>query len=54
MAARNHALSANATIALAAVPDRMSHIIRVVGLDQVFSTHLTAEDAEAAWRPTPG
>ncbi|MFJ6820745.1 STAS domain-containing protein [Streptomyces niveus] len=54
IAARNHALSANATIALAAVPDRMSHIIRVVGLDQVFPTHLTAEDAEAAWHPTPG
>ncbi|AQU70074.1 STAS domain-containing protein [Streptomyces niveus] len=54
IAARNHTLSANATIALAAVPDRMSRIIRVVGLDQLFPTHLTAHDAETAWHPTPG
>ncbi|MFJ7419078.1 STAS domain-containing protein [Streptomyces uncialis] len=53
LAARNHALAAQATIALAAVPDRVSRIFRIVGLDQVFPTHPTAEDAEAAWRPTP-
>ncbi|MFD6888526.1 STAS domain-containing protein [Streptomyces sp. NPDC059957] len=52
IAARNHALAARATIALAAVPDRVSRIFRVVGLDRVFATHPTAEAAEAAWRPT--
>ncbi|MEU0117560.1 STAS domain-containing protein [Streptomyces bobili] len=54
IAARNHALAANATIALVAVPDRVSRIFRLVGLDQVFPTHLTAQDAEAAWYPTAG
>lgn len=52
--ARNHALAANASIVLAAVPDRVSRIFRIVGLDQVFSTYPTAQDAEAAWRPPVG
>ncbi|WP_330172349.1 STAS domain-containing protein [Streptomyces sp. NBC_01498] len=52
LAARNHALAADATIALAAVPDRVSRIFRIVGLEHVFPTHPTAQDAEAAWRPT--
>ncbi|MFJ3582935.1 STAS domain-containing protein [Streptomyces sp. NPDC090127] len=51
IAARNHALAAHATIALAAVPDRVSRIFRIVGLDQVFPTHPSTEAAEAAWRP---
>ncbi|MFS8204160.1 STAS domain-containing protein [Streptomyces sp. CWNU-52B] len=54
IAARNHALAAGATIALAAVPDRVSRIFRIVGLDQVFPSHPTAEAAEAAWHPTSG
>ncbi|MFD4033270.1 STAS domain-containing protein [Streptomyces sp. NPDC058637] len=54
IAARNHALAANATIVLAAVPDRVSRIFRVVGLDQVFPVHPTVEAAEAAWHPTAG
>jgi anti-anti-sigma factor len=51
IAARNHALAADATIALAAVPERVIRIFRIVGLDQVFVTHPTAQAAEAAWRP---
>lgn len=53
IAARNHALAARATIALAAVPDQVGRIFSMVGLDQVFPTHPTAQDAEAAWCPTP-
>ncbi|MEV6618400.1 STAS domain-containing protein [Streptomyces sp. NPDC051051] len=52
IAARNHALATNATIALVTVPDHVSRIFRLVGLEQVFPTHLTAQDAEAAWRAT--
>ncbi|MFJ6086757.1 STAS domain-containing protein [Streptomyces sp. NPDC092369] len=51
IAARNHALAADATIALAAVPERVTRIFRMVGLEQVFATHPTAQAAEAAWRP---
>ncbi|MGW6062045.1 STAS domain-containing protein [Streptomyces sp. NPDC055189] len=49
LAARNHALSARAGIALAAVPRRISRIFDAVGLGQVFPTHLTAQAAETAW-----
>ncbi|WP_221353630.1 STAS domain-containing protein [Streptomyces beigongshangae] len=52
IAARNHALAAGAGIALAAVPEHVSRIFRVVGLDQVFPAHPTARAAEAAWRST--
>lgn len=51
LAARNHALAARAGIALAAVPDRVSRIFQMVGLDQVFPIHPTAQAAEAAWTP---
>ncbi|MFD3546953.1 STAS domain-containing protein [Streptomyces sp. NPDC058655] len=51
IAARNHALAAGAQIVLAAVPERVSRIFRIVGLDQVFPTHPTAADAENAWPP---
>ncbi|MFF3323563.1 STAS domain-containing protein [Streptomyces sp. NPDC002889] len=51
IAARNHALEAQADIALAAVPDRVNRIIGITGLDQVFPTHPTAHAAEAAWTP---
>ncbi|WP_030728098.1 STAS domain-containing protein [Streptomyces sp. NRRL S-237] len=51
IAARNHALAAHASIALAAVPDRVGRILRIVGLDQVFPVHPTAQAAEAAWTP---
>ncbi|MFE1024579.1 STAS domain-containing protein [Streptomyces sp. NPDC058818] len=54
IAARNHALAAGASITLAAVPDRVSRVFRIVGLAQVFPTHPTAAAAEAAWRPTGG
>ncbi|MGC5562365.1 STAS domain-containing protein [Streptomyces sp. FR-108] len=51
IAARNHALAAGAGIALAAVPDSVSRIFRIVGLDQVFPLHPTVLAAETAWRP---
>lgn len=51
IAARNHAIAAHAHIALAAVPERVTRVFRIVGLHQVFPTHPTAQDAEAAWRP---
>jgi anti-sigma B factor antagonist len=53
IAARNHALTARAGIALAAVPDRVVRIFRIVGLDQVFPTHRTAQDAADAWTQSP-
>ncbi|QLJ02566.1 STAS domain-containing protein [Streptomyces sp. NEAU-sy36] len=37
IAARNHALAAQADIALAAVPDHTMRILRIVGLDQIFT-----------------
>ncbi|MFD8611629.1 STAS domain-containing protein [Streptomyces sp. NPDC059631] len=51
IAARNHALEAGADIALAAVPERVRRIFRIVGLDQVFTTHPTVQEATAAWTP---
>ncbi|WP_181764206.1 STAS domain-containing protein [Streptomyces albidus (ex Kaewkla and Franco 2022)] len=51
IAARNHARAADASIALASVPNCVSRIFRRVGLEQVFTTHPTAQAAEAAWRP---
>lgn len=49
---RNHAQAAGALIALAAIPDYISRILRVVGLEHTFLTHPTAEAAEAAWHST--
>ncbi|MFE3828220.1 STAS domain-containing protein [Streptomyces sp. NPDC059092] len=54
IAARNHALASGAAIALAAVPDRVRRIFRLVGLEPVFPTHPTARAAEDAWPPTAG
>ncbi|MYR57809.1 STAS domain-containing protein, partial [Streptomyces sp. SID625] len=51
IAARNHALEAGADIALAAVPERVRRIFRIVGLDQVLTTHPTVQEATAAWTP---
>ncbi|MGW5624543.1 STAS domain-containing protein [Streptomyces olivaceus] len=48
--ARNHALAADAAIALAAVPDHLDRILRNVGLDRVFANHRTSQDAEDAWQ----
>lgn len=53
IAARNHALTADAAIALAAVPERVTRVFRVIGLDSVFPTHPTAQDAEDAWSTAP-
>lgn len=52
IAARNVALAAHSTIVLAAVPERVGRIFGVVGLDQVFPSHPTAQAAEAAWTPS--
>ncbi|WP_307797824.1 STAS domain-containing protein [Streptomyces laculatispora] len=51
LAARNHALAARATIALIAVPDRVRRIFSIVGLEQVFPTYPTVQEAAAAWTP---
>ncbi|WP_079403555.1 STAS domain-containing protein [Streptomyces sp. 3211] len=45
IAARNHAQSAGADIALAAVPANTLRVLRVVGLDQVFPLHPAVESA---------
>ncbi|MFJ8197138.1 STAS domain-containing protein [Streptomyces sp. NPDC096152] len=51
LAARNHALAVQAGIALAAVPGHLIRVFSIVGLDQVFPAHPTAQAAEAAWTP---
>lgn len=48
IAARNHAQSAGADIALAAVPANTLRVLRVVGLDQVFALHPDTESAIGA------
>ncbi|MDP9950863.1 MULTISPECIES: STAS domain-containing protein [Streptomyces] len=50
IAARNHALAADAAIALAAIPERLARILGITGLGPVFPSHPTAQDAEHAWR----
>jgi anti-anti-sigma factor len=47
--ARNHALAARADIVLAAVPERIARVFRIVGLDQVFSTYPSVQEAARAW-----
>lgn len=54
IAARNHALAADAAIALTAVPERVKRIFSTVGLDGVFAVHPTLRAAEAAWSPRTG
>ncbi|MFJ4922910.1 STAS domain-containing protein [Streptomyces sp. NPDC088725] len=54
IAARNRALKAEAGIALAAVPDRVVRVFRIVGLEQVFPAHPTVQDAADAWRGAAG
>ncbi|MGW7431478.1 STAS domain-containing protein [Streptomyces sp. NPDC054861] len=48
IAARNHALAAQAEMALAAVPANTLRILRIVGLDQVFTLYA---ETDAATRP---
>ncbi|WP_411104934.1 STAS domain-containing protein [Streptomyces sp. cmx-4-9] len=48
IAARNHARSAAADIALAAVPANTLRVLRVIGLDQVFPIHPDAASATGA------
>ncbi|MFD9479639.1 STAS domain-containing protein [Streptomyces nojiriensis] len=45
--ARNHAVAAQADIALAAVPDNTIRILRIVGLDRVFTIHPDVDTATA-------
>ncbi|MFF7203340.1 MULTISPECIES: STAS domain-containing protein [unclassified Streptomyces] len=49
LAARNHVLAAQAAMALSAVPDGVQRVFRILGLDQVFVTYPTVEEAVAAW-----
>ncbi|MCX4546041.1 STAS domain-containing protein [Streptomyces sp. NBC_01565] len=54
--ARNHAAAAKADIALAAVPDNTIRILRIVGLDRVFTLHPdvdTATTHRPTTRPSP-
>ncbi|MEI7032113.1 STAS domain-containing protein [Streptomyces pratensis] len=51
VAARNRASAAEAAVVLAAVPAHVSRVFRIVGLDRVFTSCPTAQDAEAARRP---
>ncbi|MFF0000580.1 STAS domain-containing protein [Streptomyces avermitilis] len=48
IAARNLAHAAQADIALAAVPDHILRVLRIVGLDQIFPLH---PDSDAATQP---
>ncbi|MFF8264174.1 STAS domain-containing protein [Streptomyces virginiae] len=48
IAARNHARSAGADIALAAVPANTRRVLGVVGLDQLFPLHPDTESAAGA------
>ncbi|MER5296889.1 STAS domain-containing protein [Streptomyces pharetrae] len=48
IAARNHALAAQADFALAAVPDHTLRVLRIVGLDQILTFH---PDSDTATRP---
>ncbi|MES4891356.1 STAS domain-containing protein [Streptomyces sp. NPDC096012] len=48
IAAHNHAQAAQADLALAAVPAHTLRILRIVGLDQVFTVH---PDSDTATQP---
>ncbi|MFF7275199.1 STAS domain-containing protein [Streptomyces griseorubiginosus] len=48
LAARSRAETVQADIALAAVPPNMLRVLRIVGLDQIFTIH---PDSETATRP---
>lgn len=49
VAARTHALVADASIALTCVPSHLVQALRVVGLDQIFPIHATTSEAIAVW-----
>lgn len=48
LVARNLAIEQGGDIALAAVPDNTARILRIVGLDRVFTIHPDASAATAA------
>ncbi|MFE7767777.1 STAS domain-containing protein [Streptomyces sp. NPDC057438] len=48
LAARSHALAAQADVALAAVPPHTLRVLRIVGLDQIFPLY---PDIQSATRP---
>jgi anti-sigma B factor antagonist len=50
LAARNLVIEQSSDIALASVPDNTARILRIIGLDRVFTIH---PDASAATAPTP-
>ena len=49
IAARNRALSVDAGIALAAVPERIARTFRLIGLSDLFPTYPSVHEAAAAW-----
>ncbi|MFC4948172.1 STAS domain-containing protein [Pseudonocardia sp. GCM10023141] len=52
VAARNIAVAAGAGIALAGVPQRISRVLRIMGLEQIISLFPTLTTAVDAWTPT--
>ncbi|MFD3441659.1 STAS domain-containing protein [Streptomyces sp. NPDC058685] len=51
VAARNRALAADVIFVLTAVPERVDRIFRITGLEQVFFTCTSAQEADRAWIP---
>ncbi|MGW6746137.1 STAS domain-containing protein [Streptomyces sp. NPDC055025] len=49
VAARNHALSHEAHIALAAVPTTVARVFDITGLTKVLPTYPTSQDATDQW-----
>lgn len=54
IAARNQAVAADATIALAEVPEAVGRVLGISGLNGIFPVHSTVEAAQAAWPPRTG
>ncbi|WP_406007395.1 STAS domain-containing protein [Streptomyces sp. NBC_00637] len=52
IAARHHTHAAHADIALAAVPANTLRVLRIVGLDQIFTLHPDSESAARNPRPS--
>jgi anti-sigma B factor antagonist len=46
---RNHAVAADASVALTGVPNHLRRALQVAGLDQIFPVHATPDEAVAAW-----
>lgn len=54
IAARNQAVAADATIALAEVPEAVGRVLGIAGLNGILPVHSTVQAAQAAWTPRAG